>query len=99
MPGVRYAMRRNGELVWKLSVRSMVRKHHTLELANGNSWRFDTPFFWWQSLTGTTWGVPRLLGGLVLPTKRVWALWIEPGQDTFDVLAAVAFMHRQWWRW
>jgi hypothetical protein len=85
--------------VWKLSVRSIVRKHYALELANGDSWTFETPFFWWQNLTGTALDAPRVLGGLVLPTKRVWALWIEPGHDTFDVLAAVAFMHRQWWHW
>ena len=97
VPCVRYVMRRNGELVWKLSVRSIVRKRHVLELANGDSWTFDTPFFWWQNLTGTAFAAPRLFGGLVVPTKKVWALWIEPGRDTFDLLAAVAFLHRQYW--
>jgi hypothetical protein len=92
-------MRQNGELVWVFSVRSIVRNRHALELANGDSWTFDTPFFWWQNLTGTAFGAPRLLGGLFVPTKRVWAMWIDPGRDTFDLLAAVAFMHRQYWRW
>jgi hypothetical protein len=71
-PGVRYAMRRDGELLW-------------------------TPFFWWQHLTGTTVGGPRLLGGLG-PVGWIWMMWIEPGRDSFDLLAAVAFMHRQWSR-
>jgi hypothetical protein len=97
VPCVRYAMRRNGELVWKLSVRSIVRKRHVLELSNGDSWTFDTPFFWWQNLTGTAFGAPRLFGGLVVPTKKVWAMWIEPGRDRFDLLAAVAFLHKQYW--
>ncbi|HZW30977.1 MAG TPA: hypothetical protein VFF52_09740 [Isosphaeraceae bacterium] len=99
VPGARYAMHRNGELVWMLSVRSILRRHHALELAHGDSWTFDTPFFWWQNLTGAARGAPRLLGGLVVPTMRVWAMWIEPGWDTFDLLAAVAFMHRQYWHW
>ena len=100
IPGVRYAMRRNGDLVWRLSVRSIVRKRHVLELTNGDSWTFDTPFFWWQNLTGFADGAPRLKGGLtVVPTKTLWAMYIEPGRDTFDLLAAVAFMHRQWWHW
>jgi hypothetical protein len=99
VPGMSYAMRRNGEPVWRLSVRSIVRKRHALVLANGDSWTFETPFFWWQNLTGTTSGAPSVLGGLVLPTTRVWAMWSEPGRDTFDILAAVAFMHRQWWHW
>jgi hypothetical protein len=97
VPGVRYAMYRNGELVWKLSVRSIVRKRHVLELANGVSWTFDTPFFWWQNLTGTASGAARLLGGLVMPTTKAWGMWVEPGWDTFDVLAAVALLHSQYW--
>jgi hypothetical protein len=99
VPCVSYAMRRNGELVWKLLVRSFVRKRHVLELASGDPWTFDTPFFWWQNLTGTALGAPRLFGGVVVPTKKVWAIWIEPGRDTFDLLAAVAFLHRQYWHW
>ncbi len=99
VPGLRYAMRRNYEIVWILSVRSIVRKRHALELSNGDSRTFDTPFFWWQNLTGTASGAPRLFGGLVVPTKRVWAMWIEPGRDTLDLPAAIAFMHRQYWRW
>lgn len=99
VPGVRYVMYRNGKPAWKLSVRSILRKRHALELANGDLWTFETPFFWWQNLTGTAAGVPRVLGGLVLPTTTVWGMWIEPGWDSFDVLAALAFMHRQWWHW
>ena len=91
-------MHRNGELVWMLSVRSVVRKRHRLELPNGDSWTFDTPFFWWQNLTGTTSGALRLLGGNG-PTMRIWLIWIEPGRDTFDLLAAIAFLHRQYWHW
>jgi hypothetical protein len=96
VPGVRYAMRRSGELLWTLSVRSIVRKRHALELAHGDSWTIDTPFFWWQHLTGTALGVPRLIGGLG-PVGWVWTMWIEPGRDTFELLAAIAFLHRQWW--
>ena len=98
VPGVRYVMRRNGNPVWRLSVRSIVRKRHALKPASGETWRFDTPFFWWQHLTGTAGGVPKLLGR-VGPTKKLWFIWVEPGRDTYDMLAAVAFMHRKWWRW
>jgi hypothetical protein len=95
VPGVRYVMSRDGEPVWTLLVRSVVRKHHVLKLTQGDSWTFDTPWFWWQHLTGTALGVPRLLG-CIGPVAWVWVMRIEPGRDTLDVLAAVAFMHRQW---
>ena len=91
-------MRRNGDPVWKLTVRSIVRNHHEFEPAVGVKWTFDTPFFWWQHLKGTADGVPRLLGE-VGPTMRFWFMLVEPGRDTSDLLAAVAFMHRKWWRW
>ena len=98
VPGVRYAMRRNCELVWMLSVRSIVRNRHALKLANGDSWAFDTPFFWRYALMGTALGVPRLVG-TVGPALCVWQMWIEPGRVTIDLLSAVAFMHRQWFHW
>ena len=94
----RYVMRLNTEVVWVLSVSSIVRKRHTLWAAVGDRWTFDTPFFWWQQLAGSVAGTPRLLGE-VGPTKRLWFMIIEAGRDTPDVLAAVAFMHRKWWRW
>lgn len=95
VPGARYAMRLDGQIVWMLSVRSIVRRRHALVLANGESWTFDTPFFWWQHLTGTTLGAPRLLGH-VSSVMWIWLMHIEPGMDTSDLLAAVAFLHRQW---
>ena len=98
VPGVRYVMRRSGNPVWTLSVRSFVRKRHTLVMADGDKWTFDTPFFWWQHLTGSSSCVPRLLGG-VGPQVNIWLVWIEPGKDTHDLLAAMAFMHRQWSHW
>lgn len=98
LPRTRYAMRQGRELVWMLSVRSVMRNRHALELADGDSWGFETPFFWWQHLTGTAFGARRLLG-FVGPTKRYWLMQIEAGRDTFNVLTAVAFMHRQWWHW
>ena len=98
MPLGRHVMRVGPEVLWVLSVRSVVRKHHTLRPAVGNQWTFDTPFFWWQQLSGSVSGTPKLLGR-VGPTKRLWLMMIEAGCDTLDVLAAVAFMHRKWWRW
>jgi hypothetical protein len=91
-------MRRDAELVWVLTVRSVVRRRHTLCPVGGDEWTFDTPFFWWQQLAGSLGGTLRLLGR-VGPTKRLWFMVIEPGSDTPEVLAAVAFMHRKWWRW
>lgn len=98
MPLGRHVMRAGSEVLWVLSVRSVVRAHHTLRPAAGDQWMFDTPFFWWQQLSGSVSGTPKLFGR-VGPTKRLWFMTIEAGYDTPDVLAAVACMHREWWRW
>lgn len=90
-------MRKDGALVWTLSARSLVRKRHVLELAGGDRWMFDTPFYWWQHLTGRLHDAPRVVGR-VGPTKAFWQLWIEPGKDSIELLAAIGRLHRQWWR-
>lgn len=95
-PRMKYTMRRSGEVVWVLRLRSVVLKRHALEHISGR-WSVDTPFFWWQQLTGSCEGAQRLVGK-VGPTKRLWLLWVEPGRATKDLMAAVAFLHRNWWR-
>ena len=96
VPGVRYAMYRDCECLWMLSVRSVVRKRHALKLANGDSWTVYTPFLWWYRLTGTVHGLPRLVGIVGPSWWGIWQMRVEPGRDTTDLLAAVAFLHRQW---
>ncbi len=96
IPGVKYVMWRGDEVVWTLSVRSWLRKHWSLEIAGSESWSFDTPFFWWQHLRGRTGDTPKLLGR-VGPRKFLWFMWVQPGADTDDLLAALGVMHRAWW--
>ena len=96
VPGTKWVMRRDGDPVWTLSVRSIVRRHHVFE-SSGERWTFETPFFWRRQVSGSVAGAPKLLGH-VGPTMRLWFLWVEPGSDTHEVLAAVALMHRTWWR-
>ena len=59
---VRYVMRRDENPVWILSIRSVVRKRHRLHITDGETWTFDTPFYWWQHLNGSLAGAPRLMG-------------------------------------
>lgn len=98
VPGLRFVMRRNGSAVWTSTVRSVVRKRHRLQMADGELWTFDTPFYWWQHLTGTV-GDRQTLVGLVGPRPTQWGFAVEPGLDSLDLLASVAFMHWKWWRW
>lgn len=94
VPGARHAMRRDGKLVWTLSVRSIVRRRHVLMMANGDSWTIHSPFFSTR-LSGEIQGDQRLVGE-VGPGVSVWRMAIEPGRDTIELLSALAFLHRQW---
>ncbi|MEW4570631.1 hypothetical protein AB1L88_22435 [Tautonia sp. JC769] len=97
IPGLRYAMLRDSDRgpAWQLSVRSLVRKRHTLTLAHGVTWTIDTPFFG-TSWKGTVRGIPRLVGIVGPGWWGAWQIWIEPGWESTELLAAVAFLHRQW---
>ena len=99
IPAAKYVMYRDGVPVWILSVRSVVRKRQVLSL-DGERWTFHTPFFWWHHfMTGATDGASRVIAWFPAPTKTIWGIAIEPGRDSLDLLAAVAFMHRNWLFW
>lgn len=94
-----YAMRRDKCCIWKLSARSLVLKRHAVQFASGDSWLFHTPWFWWLGIAGVQNGRVRVFGQLG-PTKRIWLLRVDPECDDLDLLALVAYMHRNWWgRW
>ena len=97
--GFRFVMRQNADIVWSSTVRSIVRKRHSLLLAGGDAWIFDTPFFWWHHyFTGSVAGRTTLFGRIG-PSKRHWGFVVEPGRETPALLAAVAFLHWKWLRW
>jgi hypothetical protein len=96
-PGFGYAMRGSGEVIWTLSNRSLVLRRHALSFASNGHWDVRTPFYWWLNVVCSESGVTHVLGR-VGHTKRFWQLWIQPGHDRVEVLAALAFLHRRWWR-
>jgi hypothetical protein len=96
-PAFGYAMHRSGEQIWTLSNRSLVLRRHALNFASDGLWDVRTPFYWWLNVVCSENGFTHALGK-VGHSKRFWQLWIQPGYDHVDVLAALAFLHRRWWR-
>ena len=96
--GRRFVMRRDNTVVWTSTVRSLVRKRHSLQLAGGEIWTIDTPFYWRLNFTATLEGRTSLVGHLG-PTMKHWGFKVEPGRETDDLLAAVGFLHWKWWTW
>lgn len=96
-PGFGYAMRRSDEPIWTFSNRSLVLRRHALSFANDGRWDVRTPFYWWMNVVCSENLLTHALGR-VGHSKRFWQLWIQPGHDRVEVLAALAFLHRRWWR-
>jgi hypothetical protein len=76
VPGVRFVMRRNDAPKWAVTVRSFARKRHQLNIVDSDLWTFDTPFFWWQHLSGKVGGEEGLAGGLGASTRN-WGFVVE----------------------
>ena len=96
-PGIGYAMHRSGEQVWALSNRSAVLRRHALSFRHNGVWDVLTPFFWWMNVVCSENGTTHVLGKVGHSTS-LWQLWIQPGYDHVDTLAALAFIHLRWWR-
>ena len=98
VPGRGYAMSRGDDPVWTMAVRNLVRTRHSLVTAGGDRWTIVTPFFARLDIVGGRDGVPGLLGRIHSNWWGIWLWKIEPGRDTSDLLAALAFLHRQYGR-
>jgi len=97
VPKLVYTMRCEERFIWKLSVRSLVLRRHTVQFAADGRWLFYTPFFWWQSVLGVENDGPKVIGR-VGPTKRIWLFRVAPESDQVPLLSLVAMLHRNWWR-
>jgi hypothetical protein len=92
---VKFDILDDGNVVGTIGHRSILRNAYTLDLRGGITWRFRMPLFTvlfhGKSNRGSQ------LWALVGPSKMRWNLLVEPGADSVDLLAALAFVHWEWW--
>lgn len=91
----RYVLQHDSTILWKISVRSIFRNRHTLEIAGDTTWSMRTPFFS-VDFAGDAEDGAKVLGRVGERTYE-WLWLVEPGRDSDAFLSAVAFMHRQWY--
>jgi hypothetical protein len=92
----KYALYQDSTILWTLSVRSVFRNRHTLQLAEDTRWDVRTPFFS-THFEGRAADGSRVLGRVGQHVSE-WLWLVNPDRDSQPLLAAVAFMHRQWYR-
>ena|SRR5438093_549380 len=91
----RHSLFQNESPIWRLSVRSILRRRHELQFMSGETWSLQTPFFS-VFFGGTAQDESRLLGRVGRSTEE-WFFLVEPGKETMELLAAIAFLHCQWY--
>ena len=93
-PFSRHLFTRDGQVGWTLSTSPILRHRHTLVLESGAHWFLRTPFFSTR-VSGTSRGGLRLAGQVQRATE--WHFALPHGCDAADFLAALGFLHRQWY--
>ena len=92
----RFAIIQSGQTVGKIIYRNVLRTRSTLEFAGGPTWNFRQPlftiFFYGDSDAG------QQLWIMVGPSKRQWNMLLPPGTEDVYLPAALAFLHREYWR-
>lgn len=83
------------EVIGTMASRPVMRNRYVVTFATGETWAFHpklfTAYFPGESADG------KKLWVTVGPSKREWSLLIQPGADDPRLVAALAFMHREWW--
>lgn len=87
----------SGKVIGSIRMRSIFRNKYSVFIDGVNSWTFRMPLytirFYGESNDGAeVWVV---LG----PSKMVWHVLIKPGVKVWPLLAALAFIHNEWWNY
>ena len=85
----------SGKVIGSIRMRSIFRNKYSIFIRGVNSWTFRMPLFtirfYGESDAGAeVWVV-------VGPSKREWNLLIKPGVKEWPLVAALAFIHNEWW--
>ena len=81
--------------VGRIVLQTPLRNRYRVEFQTGTTWlikmRLFSTYFPGKALTG------KRVWIMVGPCKRQWNLLLDPEADHLHLLAALAFIHREWW--
>ena len=93
----RFEITDNGSVIGRIGMRSPLRIKYTIDIDKVGSWTFRLPLFTvrfhGESVGGTDIWV------IVGPSKMEWNILVRPGISNRHLVAALAFIHNEWWNY
>jgi len=92
-----FTIMREGRVIGAIRMRSIFRNKYSISIDGVNSWVFCMPLFtvrfYGESSAGTEIWV------IVGPSKMEWNILIKAGVKEWPLVAALAFIHNEWWNY
>lgn len=85
----------DGTIVGIIRKRAILRPIYTLDFPSGSTWTVRMPLFSIQFQAQSTSGVTVWIR--VGPSKKQWNVLVPAEGNNVCVIAALAFIHREWW--
>ena len=85
------------KVIGTVRMRSMFRNKYAIDIDGVNSWTFRMPLFTVRFFGDSSAGVEIWIA--VGPSKMEWNILIKGNAKEWPVLAALAFIHTEWWNY
>jgi hypothetical protein len=86
-----------GKAIGRIRLRSILRNKYSVVIDGVGSWTFRMPLFTVKFWGGTTTGPE--IWVVVGPSKMEWRILLKPGAPDRHIVAALSFIHNEWWNY
>jgi len=86
-----------GRVIGRIGMRSMFRNKYSVSIEGVNSWTFRMPLFTIRFYGVSSAGAE--IWVVVGPSKMEWNILIKAGVKERPLVAALAFIHTEWWNY
>lgn len=86
-----------GKVIGRIRMRSMFRNKYSIDIDGMNSWTFRMPLFTVRFFGDSSAGTE--IWVVVGPSKMEWNILIKPDVKERPLVAALTFIHTEWWNY
>ena len=92
-----FSIREAERSIGRIRMRSLFRNKYSIEIEGVGSWMFRMPLFTIRFYGVSSAGAE--IWVIVGPSKMQWNILLRPGVKEWPLLAALAFIHNEWWNY